>query len=133
MPSTDTVAQRTRDHNEIRKWAEARGGKPSKVKTSQNGGILRIDFREPDEGLEEISWEEFFTIFDENKLEFLFQDTTADGQKSRFNKFVGRDGDVTLMGNTAFYSSSRKSYDNEIRYLADCETAWRTDKSTILN
>lgn len=53
---------------------------------------LRTDFREPDEGLVEISWEEFFTIFDQNKLEYLFQDTTADRQKSRFNKFVGEAG-----------------------------------------
>jgi hypothetical protein len=81
-------ASTTTDHNEIRKWVEARGGHPSMVKTGKNeeGGILRIDFGEPEESLEEISWEEFFEVFDENDLAFLYQDEG----KSRFNKFVER-------------------------------------------
>jgi hypothetical protein len=83
-------SQTTLDHEEIRKWVEARGGRPSKVDTGGKGGILRIDFGEPDEKLEEISWEEFFQIFDENKLAFLYQDETSDGGSSRFNKFVNR-------------------------------------------
>jgi hypothetical protein len=81
-------ASTTTDHNEIRKWVEARGGHPSMVRTGKNeeGGILRIDFGEPEESLEEISWEEFFEVFDENDLAFLYQDEG----KSRFNKFVER-------------------------------------------
>ena len=59
---------------------------------SGEGGILRIDFGEPEEGLEKISWEDFFKVFDERKLAFLYQDKTADGKMSRFNKFVARDG-----------------------------------------
>jgi len=82
-------ATTTTDHDEIRKWVEARGGRPAKVKTRGEGGILRIDFQEPDEALEEIGWDEFFEIFDENKLAFLHQDD-KDGGKSRFNKFVAR-------------------------------------------
>ena len=82
-------ATTTTDHDEIRKWVEARGGRPAKVKTRGEGGILRIDFQEPDEALEEIGWDEFFEIFDENKLAFLHQDD-KDGSKSRFNKFVAR-------------------------------------------
>ena len=53
--------------------------------------VLRIDFGEPEESLEEISWDEFFKIFDENNLAFLYQDKTSDGKPSRFNKFVERD------------------------------------------
>jgi hypothetical protein len=79
----------TTDHDEIRKWAEARDGKPSRVKTGGAGGILRIDFGEPEENLEPISWDEFFKIFDENRLAFLYQDETGGGT-SRFNKFVDR-------------------------------------------
>ena len=83
-------AKTTTDHDEIRKWVEARKGRPSRVKTSGEGGLLRIDFRESDEEFEELSWDEFFGIFDENELAFLCQDKTADGKTSRFNKFVSR-------------------------------------------
>lgn len=85
-------ATSTTDHDTIRRWAEARKGRPARVRDSGEGGILRIDFGEPDAALEEISWEEFFEIFDDNDLAFLHQDKTGDGATSRFNKFVSRDG-----------------------------------------
>lgn len=84
----------TRDHDTIQAWVEKRGGVPSVVKGTakkkDGGGILRIDFPgySGEDSLEEISWEEFFQKFDESKLEFLYQETTADGKESRFNKFV---------------------------------------------
>jgi len=81
----------TTDHDAIRKWAEARDGRPAKVKGQGDGGILRIDFDPPEENLEEISWDEFFAIFDDRKLAFLHQDKTGDGKTSRFNRFVDRD------------------------------------------
>lgn len=84
-------ADTTTDHGKIQKWAEARGGRPSRVKTDDTGGILRLDFGEAEEQLEEISWEDFFQIFDENELAFLYQDKTASGEESRFNKFVKRE------------------------------------------
>jgi hypothetical protein len=87
MSSSET----TTDHDEIRKWAESRDGRPAVVRTRGDGGILRIDFGEPEEDFEEISWDEFFKIFDENKLAFLHQDKTQDGKTSRFNKFVNRE------------------------------------------
>jgi hypothetical protein len=87
--------QRTTDHDTIRKWVEQRGDRPSRVaqtkSKSEGGGILRIDFDEPDESLEEISWDEFFEIFDDRELAFLYQDE-VDGRVSRFNKFVRREG-----------------------------------------
>jgi hypothetical protein len=86
-------AQVTTDHAAIRKWAEARGGRPASVKGTGKGeaGVLRIDF-EPElaEGLELISWDDFFAKSDEEKLGFLHQDKTADGSTSRFHKFVDR-------------------------------------------
>ena len=84
----------TTDHDKIRNWAEARGGHPATVKdteTDDEAGILRLDFDPPDEGLEKISWDEFFEKFDEKDLAFLFQDKTAGGKTSRFHKFVSRD------------------------------------------
>ncbi len=83
-------AKTTTNHDEIRKWVEERDGRPWRVKTSGKGGVLRIDFWEPEESFEEISWDDFFKIFDENNLAFLHQDKTADGKTSRFNKFVER-------------------------------------------
>lgn len=49
------------------------------------GGILRIDFGEPEERPEHISWDIFFNAFDENDLAFLYQSIDS---KSRLNKFV---------------------------------------------
>jgi hypothetical protein len=86
-----TASKTTTDHKLIRQWVEARGGHPSRVKNAGgDGGLLRIDFGEPEKNLEEIPWDEFFRIFDENKLAFLHQEKTEDGQESRFNKFVNR-------------------------------------------
>jgi hypothetical protein len=87
MSSSNT----TTDQKTIQTWAEERGGRPSVIRTRGKGGILRIDFGEKEEEFEEIEWEEFFKIFEQNKLAFLYQDKTKDGDTSRFNKFVERD------------------------------------------
>ncbi|MDQ2802257.1 MAG: hypothetical protein M3Y41_06095 [Pseudomonadota bacterium] len=93
QPDPETAsATTTTDHDFIRQWAESRGGRPSKVKATEGHdgeGILRIDFREPDEQLQEISWEEFFDTFEDRGLVFLHQDETH-GETSRFFKFVRR-------------------------------------------
>jgi hypothetical protein len=86
----------TTDHDEIRSWVEERDGHPAIVKGTEKGGsaLLRIDYPgySGEDRLEEIGWDEFFKIFDENKLAFLHQDQTADGELSRFSKFVERGG-----------------------------------------
>lgn len=92
------MALRTRDHETIKHWAEEREGVPSVVRSTHNqkqdGGILKIDF--PDfqraDTLEEVGWEEFFKIFDQRKLEFLYEDKNKRGQQSRFFKFVEASG-----------------------------------------
>jgi hypothetical protein len=84
------TAEKIIDHDEIRQWAEARDGRPSKVDTGGEGGILRFDFGDKEDNLTEIGWDEFFQIFDDNKLALLAQDETADGKTSRFAKFVSR-------------------------------------------
>ncbi|MET3615039.1 hypothetical protein ABID16_003382 [Rhizobium aquaticum] len=84
-------AHQTTDHDRIKTWIEARKGRPSKVAGNGKSGILRVDFREKDEDLNEIGWDEFFRIFEESHLAFLFQEETASGEKSRFNKFIERD------------------------------------------
>ncbi|MBV9860608.1 MAG: hypothetical protein JO267_00510 [Alphaproteobacteria bacterium] len=97
-------AQVTTDHDTIREWAEARGGKPAVVRSTQGkkaksgkgaGGIIRIEFpgapNAKDDNLEEISWDEFFEKFDESELALLYQEETAGGEQSNFNKLVGRE------------------------------------------
>ena len=88
-------ASTTTDHTAIRRWIEERKGRPSVVKGTEGRdgeGILRVDFREPDEKLEAIDWNIFFETFEDRKLAFLHQDRTADGKMSRFFKFVRREG-----------------------------------------
>ena len=88
----------TTDHDEIRRWAESRGGRPAAVEGTGSGddpGILRIAFpdrlQSEDESLEEISWNEWLEAFDRNGLALVYQEQTAEGQESRFNKLVSRE------------------------------------------
>ncbi|WP_423819319.1 hypothetical protein V5739_01080 [Salinimicrobium sp. TIG7-5_MAKvit] len=86
----------TKDHNTIKNWTEERDGKPAVVESTTNssegGGLLRINFPGyAEDNLKNISWEEFFRIFDENNLQFLYQENTKDGGESKFFKFVSDD------------------------------------------
>jgi hypothetical protein len=89
-----STSLQTQDHEKIKKWAEDRGGIPAKIKGTGKGddeGVIRIHFPEnsdSDDRLEEIEWEDFFDKFDENKLEFLYQDKKANGETSTFHKFI---------------------------------------------
>jgi hypothetical protein len=87
-------AKQTTDHGAIRRWAEARQGRPATVRETEDpdggAGILRIAFSD-DPALEVIDWEEFFDKFDAEELAFLYQEQTKDGNQSRFFKFIERD------------------------------------------
>jgi ABC-type thiamine transport system substrate-binding protein len=58
-------------------------------------GIIRLEFPGApgarDEKLEEISWDDWFRKFDESGLAFLYEETTAKGEKSNFNKLIKRE------------------------------------------
>lgn len=89
-------AQATTDHDVIRSWIESRKGHPAVVRATEgrrkgSAGLLRVDFNEPEPGLDAINWDDFFDTFDSNSLAFLYQEKTATGRKSRFHKFVSRD------------------------------------------
>lgn len=86
------MAKTTTDHEEIRHWAEDKGGKPAAVeRTHKKGdvGIIRIMF--PDnpqsehDALVEISWDEFFKEFDKRELALVYD------EDSLFSKIIGRD------------------------------------------
>lgn len=77
------------DHNKIRRWAEENNARPACVKGTGKGsdpGMLRLDFDEKEEGLQEISWDKWFEWFDKNELALLIS------PGSRFNKLVSRQG-----------------------------------------
>lgn len=86
------MSQTTIDHEEIRRWAESKGGKPAAVdRTHHDGdvGIIRIMFPDAPQSqhgsLVEIGWDEFFRQFDEAELALIYD------EKSLFSKIVGRD------------------------------------------
>lgn len=104
----------TFDHDEIRRWAEERNAKPACVRgTGGDGdiGMIRLDFPgySGEKSLEHIGWDEWFEKFDERNLALLYQETTAAGEKSNFNKIVSRetaegaeeDGHSELVGHAA--------------------------------
>lgn len=112
----------TTDHEEIRRWAEERGAQPARVRgTGGNGdvGILRLEFPgapgAKDEDLEPISWDDWFREFDERGLALVYEETTATGQKSNFNKIISREtaeareqGDTKASRRSARGTSTRK-------------------------
>jgi len=89
-------SQTTTDHEEIRRWAEERGAQPACVKGTggkKDIGLLRLDFPGYSGGksLQHIGWDDFFKKFDERNLALIYQDTTAEGKKSNFNKLINRE------------------------------------------
>ncbi len=93
---TSATADITTDHEKIRRWAEERGGQPACVKgTGGHGdiGMLRIDFPgySGEESLQHIGWDDWFDKFDERKLALLYQEQTAGGAQSNFNKIISRE------------------------------------------
>jgi hypothetical protein len=93
---TSHTSHTTTKHDEIRKWAEERGGKPACVRGTggkNDVGMLRLDFPgyTGEDKLQPISWEDWFEKFDERKLALVYQEETAAGEKSNFNKLVSRE------------------------------------------
>ena len=69
------LSKTTQDHDEIRQWAEQRGGKPAEVASTERSGetgIIRLMFpsapHHNDGSLKEISWDDFFEKFDKSGL-----------------------------------------------------------------
>jgi hypothetical protein len=86
------MAEITTDHDTIVEWADRHGGKPAAVDRTHKGddvGIIRIMFpkapQSQHEHLVEISWEEFFSEFDDRELALLYD---PDGL---FSKIIGRE------------------------------------------
>ena len=89
----------TIDHEEIREWVEERDGVPSVLRGEEGiADLLRIDFGDGEENLMEISWNEFFKIFEDSTRAFVYQEETPEGDVSRLCKFISRDEDDDVAG-----------------------------------
>lgn len=78
------------DHDAIRGWAVERGGRPARVVGTggeDDAGLLRLDFGDTDDNLEDISWDEFFETFEDRELGLI----CGVDPNSRFNKFINRE------------------------------------------
>ncbi|HEX5995275.1 MAG TPA: hypothetical protein VFY84_09065 [Jiangellales bacterium] len=78
----------TTNHEVIRRWAQERNGVPATVDGTEHdgwAGVLRIDFRGGDnDRLRHIDWDEWFTVFDGRRLNFIYQEKRSDGRQSNF-------------------------------------------------
>ncbi len=92
----------TTSHVVIRAWAESHGGKPALIVDSNRLDRevgLRIDFPgKTDEALlsqahhnKDVSWDEFFKVFDENELAFDYLEEPGETELVDAYRFLKRD------------------------------------------
>ena len=84
----------TTHHDVIRQWADDRKATPATVPGTEHGdllGVLRLDFGGDDDRLRHVSWEEWFTTFDERRLNFIYQEERSDGHTSTFFRLESPD------------------------------------------
>ena len=85
----------TTDQEEIRRWVESHDGEPASVRGTEGddvAGVLRIDFPggTGEDQLAHISWDEWFSKFEDSGLALLYQEEKASGDDSTFFKLVSR-------------------------------------------
>jgi hypothetical protein len=86
-PEREGRSLATTSHDVIRQWAEKRDATPATVEGTEHEGhlgVLRFDFGDDTAALTHVSWEEWFTTFDERGLNFIYQETRSDGSESNF-------------------------------------------------
>jgi hypothetical protein len=85
------ASKTTTNHDDIRQWAEAHGGRPACIEGTggkHDAGMLRLMFpntaQANDDNLREMSWADWLRAFDANELALVYDDA------SRFNKIIAR-------------------------------------------
>jgi hypothetical protein len=87
----------TTDHDEIRRWAQERGGTPVIVRDttslSPGEGYLHLEFPgySRGENAEKVSWDQFFSTFEERNLAFQYQEERPTGTETYNFKLIDRD------------------------------------------
>lgn len=85
--------KKTTKHEEIKKWAKDHDASPVKVRStggSSGEGLIRLALEghsKDDKELEKISWDEFFKIFEDNKLAMIYDQES----NNNFFKLVSRE------------------------------------------
>lgn len=88
----------TTNHEEIRQWAADRGGRPARIHntfgSTQDSCVLQIDFLydKYDDDVKEVTWDEFFELFDREQMVLVYQTETEGGKLSRFGRVVKKEG-----------------------------------------
>jgi hypothetical protein len=131
------LSKTTQDHDEIRRWAEARNAIPCEVASTERdgeAGILRFCFPKAknrnDDSLKEIDWEEFFSKFDENGLSLVYQEKTSGGDSSNFNKLIHADSQAGTGSSSSKSSSSKANSGSKSRSGSKTKTSSKSTSST---
>lgn len=98
----DTTGNRsietTTDHETIRRWIEERGSTAARVTESAGddpGSLAVVPEDTDDDSIEKIAWEEFFEIFEEEDLAFVYQTERDNPNERWFCRFVDREREVS--------------------------------------
>lgn len=87
----------TIDHETIRTWVERRGSTAARVTEAADddpGSLAVVPEDTDDDSVERIPWEEFFRIFEEENLAFVYQAERDDPDERWFCRFVDREREV---------------------------------------
>jgi len=80
----------TRSREVVEDWARRRNAEPAAATFGDDGRprVLRFDFQGgPDRGgseLKRVSWDDWWQVFEDRDLAFVYQEKTSDGNESNF-------------------------------------------------
>ena len=77
----------TAEHDDIKDWAEVRKARPVRQLRFEDETVSEtVRFRFPEDKFpneEDLTWEEFFEIFDRNRMEFVFEDIADEASENK--------------------------------------------------
>ncbi len=82
----------TTDQETIKEWVETRDGTPARVigQADEPGSLYVVRKDEPMEGMEALSWDEFFETFETEELAFIYADQEPEASDEWFYDLVDR-------------------------------------------
>jgi hypothetical protein len=80
----------TIDHQVIRSWAQRLNARPSTFEGDEHPWPLLFSFGSEGTGVQEISWDRFFSEFERADLAFIYRDIGPGREVDDFHEFVKR-------------------------------------------